>query len=109
MIVITAKFHVRPESVATWLSITEGFTLATRSEPGCLWYQWSHSLEDPHEFVLIEAFADDEAGAAHVGSEHFRAAQRELPPHLTKTPDIIHFNDPTLAGWSELGELAVSA
>lgn len=108
MIVITAKFHVRPESVASWPAITESFTSGTRAEPGCLWFEWSHSLDDPQLFVLIEAFADDAAGAAHVASEHFRAAQRTLPAHLTRTPDVIHFNDPGIAGWAELGELAVS-
>lgn len=107
MIVITAKFQVRHESVASWPTITEAFTAGTRAEPGCLWFEWSHSLADPHEFVLIEAFADEAAGAAHVASDHFRAAQKELPPHLRWTPSIIHFNDPGITGWSELGELAV--
>ena len=106
MIFITAKFRVRPESAERWPEISRSFTEATRAEPGCLWFDWSRSLDDPHEYVLVEAFADDDAGAAHVQSEHFAAAQRELPPHLAETPRIVNANGPG-TDWSELGEMAV--
>ena len=56
--------------------LTREFTEATRAEPGNLWFDWSRSLDDPTEYVLVEAFRDGEAGAAHVQSEHFAAAQR---------------------------------
>jgi quinol monooxygenase YgiN len=108
MIVITAKFRVRPEHADDWPSIAAGFTAATRAEPGCLWFDWSRSLDDPTEYVLVEAFRDDDAGAAHVGSAHFREAQRELPPYLAETPRIVNATVPG-DDWSELGELAVTA
>ncbi|WP_181774960.1 putative quinol monooxygenase [Amycolatopsis pittospori] len=106
MIFITAKFRVRPEHADRWPEIARDFTEATRAEPGCLWYDWSRSLDDPNEYVLVEAFRDDDAGAAHVGSEHFRAAQRDLPQYLAETPRIINAKVDQ-DGWSELGELAV--
>ncbi|MEU3349024.1 putative quinol monooxygenase [Streptomyces sp. NPDC006700] len=107
MIFITAKFRVRPEYADQWPDIAAEFTAATRAEPGCLWFDWSRSVEDPTVYVLVEAFRDDEAGAAHVRSEHFRAAQRTLPPHLAETPRIVNT---TLSqdGWSLLGEMAVA-
>jgi len=107
MISITAKFVVRPEHADRWPEISRAFTDATRAEPGCLWYAWSRSLDNPDEYVLIEAFADDTAGVEHVRSAHFERAQRELPPYLVETPRIIHVSLPELTGWSELGELAV--
>ncbi len=106
MIFITAKFRVRPESADRWPEIVAEFTRATRAEPGCLWFDWSRSLDDPNEYVLVEAFRDDEAGAAHVQSEHFRQAQRDLPPHLAETPRIINTTIPQ-DDWSRLGEMAV--
>jgi quinol monooxygenase YgiN len=57
---------------------------------------------------LVEAFRDGDAGAAHVQSAHFRAAQQELPPHLAATPRIVNATVPQ-DDWSELGELAVPA
>ncbi|OEU85150.1 antibiotic biosynthesis monooxygenase [Streptomyces abyssalis] len=106
MIFITAKFRVLPEHADRWPEIARDFTEATRAEPGCMWFDWSRSIDDPAEYVLVEAFRDGEAGAAHVGSEHFRAAQRELPPHLAETPLIINA-DIDQDEWSRLGEMSV--
>ncbi|MET7847821.1 putative quinol monooxygenase [Streptomyces avermitilis] len=106
MIFITAKFRVLPEHADRWPEIADAFTRATRSEPGCLWFDWSRSVEDPDEYVLVEAFRDDEAGAAHVQSAHFKAAQETLPPHLAETPRIVNFAVPQ-EDWSLLGEMAV--
>jgi quinol monooxygenase YgiN len=106
MIFITAKFLVKPEHAEAWPDISRDFTEATRAEPGCLWYDWSRSLDDPNEYVLVEAFRDGDAGAAHVQSAHFRTAQAELPPYLQATPRIVNFEVPQ-DDWSELGELRV--
>jgi len=105
MIFITAKFRVRPEHADAWPAISAPFTAATRAEPGCLWFDWSRSLDDPNEYVLVEAFADD-AAAAHVNADHFKKAQAEFPQYLQKTPDIINttLDQDT---WSELGEMRV--
>ena len=106
MIFITARFPVKPEHADDWPEISRPFTEATQAEPGCLWFFWSRSLDDPAAYVLVEAFADDAAGAAHVRSEHFAQAQRELPRYLARTPDIVSTTVPG-TDWSELGELAV--
>ncbi|HEY3714759.1 MAG TPA: putative quinol monooxygenase [Jatrophihabitantaceae bacterium] len=106
MIFITAKFRIRPEDADRWPDISSDFTQATRGEAGCLWFDWSRSLADPNEYVLVEAFRDDEAGAAHVQSAHFKAAQQDLPPHLAETPRIVNAKIDQ-DDWSELGELAV--
>lgn len=107
MIFITAKFRVLPEYADDWPEITDEFTQATRNEPGCLWFAWSRSVEDPTEYVLIEAFRDDGAGASHVHSDHFKNAQQTLPPHLAETPRIINVTIPQ-DDWSHLEEMAVT-
>ncbi len=106
MIFITAKFAVRPEHAEAWPEISRSFTEATRAEDGCLWFDWSRSLDDGNEYVLVEAFRDDEAGAAHVGSEHFRRATQELPTYLAATPRIVS-QSVEQSDWSELGEMSV--
>ncbi|MGO4256830.1 putative quinol monooxygenase [Marmoricola sp. RAF53] len=106
MIFITAKFQVKPEHADAWPDITRGFTEATNAEEGCLWFQWSRSVEDPEEYVLVEAFRDGDAAGAHVGSAHFTEATATLPRYLVATPKIVNFaldqDD-----WSELGEMRV--
>ena len=106
MIFITAKFRILPEHADRWPEIAAEFTEATRAEPGCLWFDWSRSVADPNEYVLVEAFRDDDAGAAHVQSGHFETARQALPPYLAETPRIVNFKIPQ-DDWSELGEMAV--
>jgi quinol monooxygenase YgiN len=106
LIFITARFQVLPEHAEQWPEISREFTESTRAEEGCLWFDWSRSLDDPTEYVLVEAFRDGDAGAAHVGSDHFRAAQQQLPAYLAATPRIVS-QDVDQDGWSELGEMRV--
>ena len=106
MIFITAKFQIKPEHADRWPEIADEFTQATRNEPGCLWFDWFRSVEDPNEYALVEAFRDGEAGAAHVQSDHFFKAQKDLPPYLTETPKIVNFEVPQ-EDWSRLGEMEV--
>lgn len=106
MIFIVAKFSVRSEHVSSWLAEVDDFTQATRREPGNLWFEWSTSVDDPSRFVLVEAFADGEAGRAHVSSEHFKTATERLPRLLARTPEVLHVEIPG-DSWSELGEMSV--
>ncbi len=105
MILIVVKWPIKPEYADEWPELSREFTEATRAEPGNKWFDWSRSLDDPHTYVLVEAF-DDDAAEAHVTSPHFKQAQQELPKYLQRTPDIINT---TIEGdtWSELGEFRV--
>jgi len=105
MIIITVRFPVLPEHAEQWPELTREFTEATRAEPGNRWFRWSRSLDDPHEYVLLEAFDDDAAGA-HVQSDHFQTAMREMPQWLASTPLIINTVVPD-DDWGLMGELQV--
>jgi quinol monooxygenase YgiN len=104
MIFIVVKFPVRPEKADSWMALVEDFTNATRAEPGNLFFDWSRSVDDPNEFVLLEAFRDAAAGEAHVQSEHFKAAMESMPDAIADTPKIVNV---TLEqdGWSRMAEL----
>jgi quinol monooxygenase YgiN len=102
MILIVVKWKVKPEHADAWPELTRAFTEATRAEPGNRFFEWSRSVETPNEYVLIEAFDDDAAGA-HVQSEHFKQAQAELPQYVLETPEIRNWQDQPDA-WDRLGE-----
>lgn len=106
MIFICVKWNVKPEYADRWIELTRDFTESTRAEEGNLFYEWSRSVDDPHQFVLIEAFKDD-AAEAHVTSEHFKRAQAEFPQYIVETPLIRNVR---MEGdhWDRLGEFEVS-
>jgi quinol monooxygenase YgiN len=102
---IVVKFQTKPEWTDRWLDLVDDFTTATRAEPGNLWFEWSRSVEDPAEFLLVEAFTDDGAGP-HVNSEHFKKATSELGQALVRTPQIVS-RQVAGSGWDEMGEISV--
>ena len=103
MIFICVKWKVKPEYADQWVELTKEFTEATRAEEGNLFFQWSRSVDDPEEYVLIEAFKDD-AAEAHVTSDHFKQAMAWMPDYVAKRPDIINTTIPQ-DGWSEMAEV----
>jgi quinol monooxygenase YgiN len=106
VIFIVVKFQVKPEWVDRWIDLVTPFTEATRAEPGNLWFEWSRSIDDPDEFVLVEAFRDGDAGGAHVNSKHFATAIATLPQALVATPRIVS-QSIAQTDWDELGEMKV--
>ncbi|WP_427018516.1 putative quinol monooxygenase [Pseudarthrobacter sp. P1] len=108
MYFIVVKFPVKPEHAESFMELVGPFTSATRAEPGNLWFDWSRSVEDPNEFILIEAFADDDAAVAHVNSDHFKAGLDSMRPALAATPKIVS-RKVDGADWDAMGELAIDA
>jgi quinol monooxygenase YgiN len=106
MIFICVKWRVQPAYADQWVELTREFTDSTRAEEGNLFFDWSRCVEDPNEYVLVEAFRED-AAEAHVNSEHFKKAQAELPQYVQETPLIRNVR---MEGddWDRLGEFEVS-
>lgn len=105
MIFIVVKFTVRPEHADSWLDRVGDFTAATRAEPGNIFFEWSRSVDDPNQFVLVEAFQDD-AAEAHVTSEHFTTAIGWMPDVVATTPDIVSVQGVEGSGWGKMAEVA---
>lgn len=106
MYFIVVKFKTKTEYTERFMDIVAPFTSSTRQEPGNLWFDWSRSVEDPSEFVLVEAFRDDDAASAHVHSDHFRAGLESMRPALVATPKIVS-RKVEGDSWGEMGELTI--
>ena len=105
MYFIVVKYKTKPEWTDRFLDLVADFTEATRAEPGNLWFEWSRSVDDPSEFVLVEGFSDDGA-APHVNSEHFKRAIAEIPQALLTTPTIVS-RQVSGDAWDDMAEMQV--
>ncbi|RAV31639.1 putative quinol monooxygenase [Corynebacterium heidelbergense] len=106
MILINVKFKPLAEYTENFRDVVEEFTQASRSEAGCLWFEWYRSTDDPTEYFLCEAFQDD-AAEAHVNSDHFRKASELFPTVLRETPEIINTTIEGRSEWDRMGEFQV--
>jgi quinol monooxygenase YgiN len=107
MIFIVVRWPVKAEHAEQWPQLVAEFTQGTRSEPGNLWFDWSRSLEDPNEYVLVEAFRDQQAAVAHVTSSHFAQATSTLGRYLAERPLIINVPDVPGEEWNRLAEVTM--
>jgi quinol monooxygenase YgiN len=105
MIFIVVRWPVRPEFADQWLDLVADFTAGTRAEPGNLFFDWSRDVEDPTKYIVVEAFADGDAGAAHVNSEHFKTAMAWMPDKVAGIPEIVNVEISGASGWSEMSEV----
>ena len=103
MILNVVKQPVRAKYADEFPSLVRAFVEASRAEPGCLSFDWCRSTDDPNLYVLVETFVDDDAGRAHVESDHFAAAMQEMPRWLAAAPEIIHVEVPG-DSWSAVSE-----
>ena len=106
MIYITVKFPIRPEKADQFMDAAADYTAATRAEEGNIFFEWSRSLDEPHSFVLLEAFRDAEAGSAHVAGQHVKDFFDWAPDWVSAKPQIIYIDQPDLTGWGPMGEIA---
>ncbi len=105
MIYITVKIPVRPEKADAFMDEAATYTAATRAEEGNVFFEWSRSLDEPNTFVLLEAFRDADAGAAHVAGSHVQDFFAWAPDWVSAKPQIIYIDKPDLAGWGPMGEI----
>ncbi|MGY1843620.1 putative quinol monooxygenase [Modestobacter sp. SYSU DS0875] len=105
MILIVVKFPVRPEFADRWPELVAEFTSAVRAEPGNVMFEWSRSVDEPNSYLLVEGFADADAGAAHTSSAHFQKAIGEMPDWVAATPSIMYVDSADLSGWGPMAEV----
>jgi quinol monooxygenase YgiN len=60
MIFIVVKWTIRADRSHEWLALADEFTQATRREAGNVFFEWSRSVDNPDQFVLVEAFESSE-------------------------------------------------
>jgi quinol monooxygenase YgiN len=105
MIFIVVKFPIRPDKLDKWESVREDHTRGARSEEGCLFFGYSQSVDDPNEFVCVEAFRDGDAAVHHVNTQAFKDFVERMPDIVSTNPQIINM-EIDHPGWGAMGEIA---
>ena len=78
MIVISGDLEIDPANTDAFLAAVETLVAATRAENGCNRYEFFRHLTEPGVFFIAEEWADDDALAAHMGTDHYKSFGRTL-------------------------------
>jgi len=84
MIVLTGTVRIAADKLDQARPAMKAVIEATRQEDGCLFYSFGEDVLDPGLIVIAEAWRDEAALGAHLGSAHF-AAWREANSALGVT------------------------
>lgn len=63
--------YVSPENVSKWLEMAEELATATRSEEGCIFYDFVSIANEPTSFIIVECWASTAHLAGHAATPHF--------------------------------------
>jgi autoinducer 2-degrading protein len=85
MLVVHVHVQVRPESVGDFLAATVVNARASLAEPGVLRFDVLQDEADPAHVVLVEAYHDADAAAAHKQTPHY-AAWRDTVAEMMAQP-----------------------
>lgn len=79
MIIVHGTIPIRAELREQALELARGMAEATRTEPGCLSYDFYVGLSDPNTLMLFQEWESMEALMRHFQTPHMEAFLQALP------------------------------
>jgi len=88
---VVAHFHFRPDAAEAARKICQALVVPTRSEPGCLRYDFYCNVDDPNDVTFIEEWSSHRALDSHLASAHVAAAFGTATPLFDAEPRILKY------------------
>jgi quinol monooxygenase YgiN len=79
MIIVHGIIPIRPDAREQALDMARRMTEASKSEPGCVSYDFYVGLSDPNCLMLFQEWETMEALMAHFQTPHMEVFLQELP------------------------------
>lgn len=93
MIYLHVYIHVKPECVEAFRTATIANASASRAEKGCVRFEVFRQADDPQRFVLVEAWRDAQAHAAHRDTLHYIKWRDAVNPMMATTRHSTTYQD----------------
>lgn len=84
MIATLVHVHVKPEAVRSFIEATHENHENSVKEPGNLRFDILQDAQDPNKFVFYEAYASEQAAAAHKETAHYLKWRDAVAPWMAK-------------------------
>jgi quinol monooxygenase YgiN len=85
MLVVHVHVHVKPEAIDAFIAATRLNSSESLKEPGVARFDLIQEVDDPGHFILVEAYKNAEAPAAHKATAHY-AAWRDAVADMMQSP-----------------------
>jgi len=84
MLVVHVHVHVKPEFVEAFKQATTENAAQSLQEPGVARFDVVQQQDDPTRFVLVEAYRDEGAPAAHKQTAHYAKWRDAVAPMMAE-------------------------
>ena len=90
MILIVVKFPIRPDRQSEWEQLSAFYAKAVNAEPGCVFFEFSRSVEDPQ--TRLHRGLRGRCGQEHMKQDHVARFMAEMPDIVSAQPQIIYID-----------------
>jgi quinol monooxygenase YgiN len=88
MIIARADIYARIPDRDRVLELMRETQLRAREQPGCVYFVFAETLDDPGHFVFLQQWRDPKSLDGHYRSDAFAAYQTAIGPHLVRTSEM---------------------
>ncbi len=101
MLVVHVHVHVRPDGVEAFKAASIENARQSRQESGVARFDVVQQQDDPTRFVLVEAYRDDRAPAAHKETAHYAKWREAVASLMAEPRQSVKYTSlyPEEAGW----------
>jgi quinol monooxygenase YgiN len=101
MLIVHVQVRVKPESVEAFKEATAVNSRESLKEPGMARFDALQQQDDPTRFVLVEAYRNSEAPAAHKETAHYQKWRDTVAPMMAEPRSSIKYSNvcPPDAAW----------
>jgi autoinducer 2-degrading protein len=101
MLIVHVHVHVRPECIEAFQAATLANARASVREPGIARFDVVQQADAPPRVVLVEAYRDAAAPAAHKETAHYAAWRDAVAPMMASPRTSVKFANvfPADAAW----------
>ena len=101
MLIVHVHVHVKPECVEAFKQATLANARESAKEPGIARFDVAQQQDDPARFVLVEAYRDAQAPAAHKETRHYQVWRDAVAPMMAEPRFSVKFANvfPEDQGW----------
>ena len=101
MLIVHVHVQVKPECVEAFKQATLANARESVKEPGIARFDAVQQQDDPTRFVLVEAYRDAQAPAAHKATRHYQIWRDAVAPMMAEPRSSVKFGNvfPDDEGW----------
>ena len=93
MLIVNVHVKVKPEHIEAFRKATVENARSSIEEPGITRFDVLQQLDDPTQFLLVEAYCTEDAPAKHKETAHYQRWRDTVAPMMAESRSSVKFSN----------------